>query len=221
MKVSQHNVIQEPLVDRDHIMFPPLHIKLGLTKQYVKSLDKDGDCFRYICSKFPGLSNEKLKAGIFDGPQIRKLMRDNNFQSSMDIVEESAGKSFFQVTESFLGNHRAVNYNEIVNSMLKHFKELGANMSIEVHYLHSHLDNFPDNCGDYSDEQGERFHQDIKTMEERYQGRWDHHMMADYCWSLERDLNVKCKRHSRRATFFTVVKYLYQGTLDIFIFVCF
>ena len=28
-------------------------------------------------------------------------------------------------------------------------------MSIKVHYLHSHLDNFPDNCGDYSDEQGE------------------------------------------------------------------
>ena len=74
-------------------------------------------------------------------------------------------------------------------------------MSIKVHYLHSHLDNFPNNCDDYSDEQGERFHQDIKTMEERYQGRWDHHMMADYCWSLERDLNVKYKRHSRRATF--------------------
>ena len=108
MKVGQHNVIQEPFVDRDHISFPPLHIKLGLMKQYFKSLDKDGDCFRYICSKFPGLSNEKLKAGIFDDPQIRKLMRDNNFQSSMDIVEEYAWKSFVQVNESFLGNHRAL-----------------------------------------------------------------------------------------------------------------
>ena len=102
----------------------------------------------------------------------------------MGIVEESAWKSFVQVTESFLGNHRAANYNEIVNTMLKHSKELGANTSIKVHYLHSHLDNFPDNCV-------EGFHQDIKTMEERYQGRWDHHMMADYCWSLKRDLNIK------------------------------
>ena len=123
-------------------------------KQYVKSLDKDGDCFRYICSTFPGLTNENLKAGIFDDPQIRKLMRDNNVQSSMDIVEESAWESFVQVTESFLGNHRVVNHNGIVNTMLKHFKELGGNMSIKVHYLHSHLDNFPNNCGDYSDEQG-------------------------------------------------------------------
>ena len=60
-------------------------------------------------------------------------------------------------------------------------------MSIKIHYLRSHLDNFPENLGDVNEEQGERFHQDIKIMEERYQGRWDSHMMADYCWSLMRD----------------------------------
>ena len=31
----------------------------------------------------------------------------------------------------------------------------------------------PPNLGAVSDEQDERFHQDIATMEERYQGRWD------------------------------------------------
>ena len=46
-------------------------------------------------------------------------------------------------------------------------------MSIKVHFLHSHLDESPANLGDVSDEQGERFHQDIQTMEERYQGRYD------------------------------------------------
>ena len=70
-------------------------------------------------------------------------------------------------------------------------------MSIKMHYLHSHLDCFPHNLGDLSEEQGERFHQDIKTMEERYQGRWDTHMMADYCWNLMRDLPGK--KHSRKA----------------------
>ena len=40
-------------------------------------------------------------------------------------------------------------------------------MNIKAHFLHSYLDKFPDNCGDVSDEQ-ERFHQDIKTMKERY-----------------------------------------------------
>ena len=38
-----------------------------------------------------------------------------------------------------------------------------------------------------SEEQGERFHQDIKTMEKRYQGRWNVNMKVDYCWCLLRD----------------------------------
>ena len=61
---------------REKIIFPPLHIKLGLMKQYVKALSKEGDCFRYLCAAFPELSEEKLKAGVFDGPQIRKMIKD-------------------------------------------------------------------------------------------------------------------------------------------------
>ncbi|UYV68581.1 hypothetical protein LAZ67_6000131 [Cordylochernes scorpioides] len=77
---------------------------------------------------------------------------------------------------------------------------LGVNMSIKVHYLHSHLDKFPDNLGAYSDEQGERFYQDMKVMEERYQGVC--HMMADYCWNLSRDLpEYTYKRKSKRLKF--------------------
>jgi len=36
------------------------------------------------------------------------------------------------------------------------------------------------------EELGESFHQDIKTMEKRYQGRWNTNMMANYCWCWER-----------------------------------
>ncbi|UYV68012.1 Transposase [Cordylochernes scorpioides] len=42
-------------------------------------------------------------------------------------------------------------------------------MSLKIHFLHSHLDFFPDNLGAVSDEHGERFHQDISSMEKRYQ----------------------------------------------------
>ena len=75
--------------------------------------------------------------------------------------------------------------------MLKDLHNLGANMSTKVHYLDNHLDKFPENLGDYSDEQGERFHQDINVREERYQGRWDKDMMADYCWNLQCDYPVQ------------------------------
>lgn len=66
-----------------------------------------------------------------------------------------------------------------------HFQRLGCNMSIKMHFLYSHLDRFPENLGDFSEEQGERFHQDLRTMEERYQGYWNAHMLADYCWSIQ------------------------------------
>ena len=72
-------------------------------------------------------------------------------------------------------------------------------MSIKVHFLFSHIDSFPDNLDDVSDEQDERFHHDIKIMEERYQGRWEESMMADYCWSLQREtVNIMHRRNCNK-----------------------
>ena len=58
-------------------------------------------------------------------------------------------------------------------------------MSIKIHFLHSHPNRFADNCGEYSDKQGDNFHQGIKMMEGRYQGRWCQRMVAD-CWDIKR-----------------------------------
>jgi hypothetical protein len=38
-----------------------------------------------------------------------------------------------------------------------------------------------------SDKHGERFHQDISSMEKSYQGKWNCAMLTDYCWTLARD----------------------------------
>ena len=151
---------------------------MGLIKQLVKSLDKDGECFKYICRSFPGLGIEKLKAGIFDGPDIQKLMQCKSFILSMNPLESNAWRGFVEVIQNFLGNRRAANFEEVIQKMLDTYQRLGANMSIKVHFLHNHIERFPANCGDVSDEQGEHFHQDIKEMETRYQGRWDAGMMA-------------------------------------------
>ena len=57
-----------------------------------------------------------------------------------------------------------------------------------MHYLFSQMDRFPEYLYSMSDKPWERFHQDLKEMETRYQGRWDADMMADYCWNLKRHL---------------------------------
>ena len=55
----------------------------------------------------------------------------------------------------------------LIEELLQSFKAVGACMSINIHFLSSHFDYYPDNCGDLSEEQGERFHQDIRVIEEK------------------------------------------------------
>ena len=53
-------------------------------KQFVKALNKDGDCFKYICTNFPGSTIEKLKVDIFHGPQVRTLTNDFDFSNPIN-----------------------------------------------------------------------------------------------------------------------------------------
>jgi hypothetical protein len=71
-------------------------------------------------------------------------------------------------------------------------------MLLKMHFLHSHLDSFPVNCGAVSDEHGERFHQDISAMENRNKGKWSAAMLADYCWTVKRDApDIQYRRQAK------------------------
>ena len=167
LEVALLNTVNDTIVSREKIIFPPLHIKLGLMKQFIRALNNDGECFQHTVSVLPALSFEKIKVGVFDGPHIRALVRDQDFVRKMNDKERGAWFSFVAVMENFLCNKKANNYETLVINLSSTFHELGYNMSIKLHFLYSHLDRFPKNFGIVSDEQGERFHQDLKTMEER------------------------------------------------------
>ena len=115
----------------------------------------------------------------------------------MSDLEKNVWLSFKDIIKNFLENTHASIYTEIVQKLLESYKALGCNMNSKSHFLHCHLANFPENLGAASDKQGERFHQDLKVMEECYQGRWDVHMMADYCWSIK--CNSPQVEHSRKS----------------------
>jgi hypothetical protein len=74
----------------------------------------------------------------------------------------------------------------MVNDLLESYKAIGSNMSLKVHFLDSNLVFFLENLGTVSDEYGDRFHQDISTVEMRYQSKWIPSMMVDYSWTLRR-----------------------------------
>ena len=134
---------------------------------------------------------------FFDGPQIQKLMTDANFYNFMNSAELNAWMAFTNVVKFFLGKTKVPNYKELVETLPTSLHQLGANMSIKLHFLHSHFARFLENLGVMSDEQGERFYQDISDMEVRYQGRWDATMFADYCWSIK--CNDAGASHSRKS----------------------
>ena len=123
-------------------------------RQFVMALKKDSDCFKNICTKFPRSTIEKLKAGIFDGPQIRTLINDHHFPNSINKKEFCASSAFVEAVKNFLKNRKAVKYKRIVAKLLSSLQDMGANMSIKLNFLCSHFDHFPENLGDLSDEQG-------------------------------------------------------------------
>jgi hypothetical protein len=99
--LGEKNIVHPPLVNSGVILLPPLHIMLGLFKNFVKAMDKNSAGFHYVKEKFPHVSDAKIKEGIFVGPQIRALTRDEKFEDMLSQVEKSAWRSFKNVVQNF------------------------------------------------------------------------------------------------------------------------
>lgn len=69
------NIIHESLIDPAKVLLPPLHIKLGLMKPFVKALNKEGDCFKYLCAVFPKLSDAKIKEAFLSDLKLDCSLR--------------------------------------------------------------------------------------------------------------------------------------------------
>jgi hypothetical protein len=58
---GEKNVISPPLFLPEKIYLPPLHIKLGLMKNFMQGMDKTSREFEYVRNKFPNVSDAKIK----------------------------------------------------------------------------------------------------------------------------------------------------------------
>jgi hypothetical protein len=199
---GKNNVKNKSLVETHKILMPPLHIKLGLIKQFIKALDKNSTTMQYLPVLFPHFSKAKIEAGIFNGPDIRKMFLSQQFEETMPVRALNAWKAFRRVVENFLGNNKSPNYQKLIDDMITKYQTLDCRMSLKLHVLYSHLDFFSDNMGDISEEHGERSHQDIAVMEKRYQGSWVSSMMGDYVWNLLRENGSEKRRKTRKQIHF-------------------
>lgn len=182
-KINEKNVKYKPMIDPSKVIIPPLHVKLGLYKQFIKSLSAKPK--GYLVELFPRLSEEKLEEGVLTGPDCRKLSKSKEFRKRLNKRELDAFESLVAYVDGFLGNKRSENYRTLAKNLKAHFYRQDVRISVKVHYAVDHLDDFAENCGAYSDEQGEKVHQDIKSIQQRYKGKDLVSFVADYSWSIK------------------------------------
>ena len=86
-KNGEFNIANPTLIDPKKILLPPLHLKLGIFKNFVKSL---GCCpsLDRLHHLFPRLTESKIKAGVFNGPDIEKIFQGLRIAKSSFLSAE-------------------------------------------------------------------------------------------------------------------------------------
>jgi hypothetical protein len=188
----EYSQVDLPLISSEDVLVPPLHVKLGLASSLLRTIARTNPgALAALKRLFDRLSEQKLANGVLNGPQIRNLMEHpDGFRRELSDEQKAAFDAFCEITTNFLGNERAEDYPALVRRLVRAYQAAGVNMSLKIHVLAAHLDRFPPNCGAYSDEHGEHFHQTLAVFEGRWSGKkkFYDHMLADYMW---------CKYHRR------------------------
>lgn len=122
--------------------------------------------------------------GTVNGPDIRKLMKSAKFNKVLNGDYSDAWMALKSVIRGVLGKERVENEvaKGLVNEMLDCYRNIGASMTLKLHFLHHHLDEFLQQLPTESDEQGERFHQVTMPMERRFKGKKLDSLLAEVCW---------------------------------------
>jgi hypothetical protein len=80
--------------------------------------------------------------GVFVFPQIRQLFRDEQFDPIPSDKDKRVWNDFGLVATTCLGNNKDESYKKFVENLLLSHQKLGCCVSLETHFLLSHLDFF-------------------------------------------------------------------------------
>ncbi|GAB0089264.1 hypothetical protein DMENIID0001_037820 [Sergentomyia squamirostris] len=113
-EVGKYSIIETIVVPPGKVLMAPLHVKLGLVKNFLKTLKTDSEAFTHYRRLFKELSDGKAHECNLTGPQIRKLFQDQEFAGKLNAEELRAWNALQNVCSKFLGNIRAPNYEEVI-----------------------------------------------------------------------------------------------------------
>lgn len=100
----------EQLVPLDKLLFPPLHIQLGLVKIFLQTLDQDGEAWECVEKRFPKMNSKLPYRGSLNGKDIQMLFKDNEFEEKLPKNHQVAWAAFREVSWNFLGTYKVKKY---------------------------------------------------------------------------------------------------------------
>lgn len=111
-------------------------------------------------------------------------MKSEKFTNVLTHNYRRAWDAIKAVIEGVLGKNRVQldEMKRLVKTMLSYFHKINSSMTLKLHFMHHHLDEFLQQLPSESDEQGERFHQVTMPMEKRYKGKQLDALLAEVCW---------------------------------------
>lgn len=112
-------------------------------------------------------------------------MKDRRFEQCLVDEESVAWDNLKAVIEGVLGIHRIDGWRTLVENMLDSFDIPNVNMSLKIHFMHHHQDQFEAQLPSESNEHGERFHQVSAQLEYWYSGKRLDSLLADLSWNLQ------------------------------------
>lgn len=195
--------IQKRLIPLDHVLLPNLHMKLGIFTKLMQGIVPNSQAFQYLVNFFDGeLTPAKIQQGICNGPQIRKLLNDTEFPSYLTVEQKTAWEAFKNVVHYVLYQTEPIplpTRKMYVKTFCDSVNALKVNgMNFKLHLLDRHLDKMVDIPKDYSDEQGELFHQVIDRSLRQYQPGYLFNMFSDQWWRLMKE-DDDLLEHKRRS----------------------
>ncbi|XP_050337916.1 uncharacterized protein LOC126764167 isoform X1 [Bactrocera neohumeralis] len=110
---GQQNVSAEPLVNPQDIFLPPLHIKLGLIKNFVKALNSEEPAFQYLTQQALRTIGDVSSTDVSDdehfdltiSQEARNSIRDTNvLQLSTDVSSQSSLIGTMQATTEYISH---------------------------------------------------------------------------------------------------------------------
>jgi len=129
--------IQHPaLVEVGKILLPPLHIKLGLMKNFVKAMDRTSLKLSDTCMKNPiDSAKQRLKRGLCEYSHYSRALQTSKFKddrlNNLLQGDVTLARTAFRICPTnFFGDLRAENYKELLEDMLVQYHKFGCNMPL-------------------------------------------------------------------------------------------